>query len=133
MGSGVKGYWLLTWLGLFSNVAAILFFAFVVGFYNPSFRAGNISFSAAIHWPSAIVGIVACSGLLAERRWGVILAIVALSMTIIGSSSYGIFLLQSEKSLTDLSLTSFLISIFNFVALIYWCRPVHRKTKRIRL
>ncbi len=133
MVGNLKGYWLLTWLGLFSNVAAILFFAFVVSFYNPSFRAGNISFSAAIHWPSAVVGIVACSGLLAERRWGVVLAIVALSMTIIGSSSYAIFLLQSEKYLSTLGLISFSIFILNAIALLYWCRPAHRKAKRIRL
>ena len=133
MVSGVKGYWLLTWLGLLSNVGAILFFAFVVSFYNPSFRAGNISFSAAIHWPAAVVGIVACSGLLAERRWGVVLAIVALSMTIIGSLTYAVFLLQSENGLSNLSFIAFLISLFNSLALIYWCRPAHRKTQRIRL
>ena len=133
MNTSLKGYWLLTWLGLFSNVGAILFFAFVVSFYNPSFRAGNISFSAAIHWPSAVVGIVACAGLLAERRWGVVLAIIALSMTIIGSSSYAIFLLQSEKYFSNLSLIAFLITFLNSMALIYWCRPGHRRTKRIRL
>ena len=121
MRDSLKGYWLLTWLGLLSNVAAILFFAFVVTFYNPSFRAGNISFSAAIHWPSAVVGIVACSGLLAERRWGVVLAIIALSMTIIGSLSYALFLLQSEQYLSNLGIISFIITITNSLALIYWC------------
>ena len=133
MDTSVRGYWLLTWLGLLANVSVILFFAFVVSFYDPSFRAGNISFSAAIHWPSAVVGIVACSGLIAERRWGVILAIVALSMTIIGTLSYAIFLLQTEKYLSPLGSTSFLISALNSIALAYWCRPSHRKRKRIKI
>ncbi|KGG12225.1 MULTISPECIES: hypothetical protein [Prochlorococcus] len=133
MRASLRGYWFLTWLGLFSNIGAIIFFAFVVSFYNPSFRVGNISFSAGIHWPSAVVGIVACSGLLAERRWGVILAIVALSMTIIGCTSHAIFLIQSEKYFSDLSIIASLISALNLMALIYWCRPAHRKTKRIRL
>jgi len=133
MDTSVRGYWLLTWLGLLANVSVILFFAFVVSFYDPSFRAGNISCSAAIHWPSAVVGIVACSGLIAERRWGVILAIVALSMTIIGTLSYAIFLLQTEKYLSPLGSTSFLISALNSIALAYWCRPSHRKRKRIKI
>ncbi len=129
----IRGYWFLTWLGLLSNVAAILFFAFVVSFYDPSLRAGNIGFSAGIHWPSAIVGIVACSGLLAERRWGVILSIIALSMTLVGTLSYGVVLVLSEKYFSPLSITSFIISAANLFALIYWCRPAHRRSKRIRL
>ena len=133
MVGSVKGYWLLTWLGLISNIAVIVFFAFVVSFYNPTLRVENISFSAAIHWTSAVVGIVACSGLLAERRWGVILAIVSLSMTIIGSLSHALTLLVSENQFSDLSKIAFLISVLNSLALIYWCRPSHRKAKRIRL
>ena len=93
MGPRLNGYWLMTWLGLVANLIALP----VIGLL--AFREGsssgiaitNISLAFSLAWPAAIVGIVASAGLLAQRRWGVILAIVALSMSLAGAIPYGLF------------------------------------------
>ena len=91
MGSGMRGYWTLTWFGLISNTVAIPFIAFVVG-SGPPLQIANITLAISLAWPAAITGIVASAGLFAQRSWGVILSIVALSMTLSGTLPYGIIL-----------------------------------------
>ena len=130
MRSSVRGYWLLAWLGLLANVAVLPFIG-AIAFGNPHLQMVNIILAISLAWPAAIVGIVACAGLLAEKRWGVILAIVALSMSLSGAFPYGIVRLIIEKDLLRLSGLSILISILNLLALIYWCRPAHRRGIRL--
>jgi len=89
MGSGLRGYWILTWFGLISNTLAIPFIAYVVG-SGPPLQAANITLAISLAWPAAVTGIVASAGLIAQRGWGVILSIVALSMTLSGTLPYGI-------------------------------------------
>ena len=131
MGTTVRGYWLLTWIGLLANVAALPVIA-LVAFAGPPLQAANISLAISLGWPAAIVGIVGSAGLLAERRWGVIVAIVALSMALSASLPYGIvrLVLVREES-QPLSGLSLCMAILNLLALIYWCRPVHRKGLRL--
>ncbi len=130
MSKGVRGYWLLTWIGLLANVAALPVIG-LVAFAGPPLQAANISLAISLAWPAAIVGIVASAGLLAERRWGVILAIVALSMALSASLPYGIVRLVLVRDPHALSGLSLLMAIFNLLALIYWCRPAHRKSVRL--
>ncbi len=129
MRKSVRGYWLLSWTGLFANVIALPFIAFVVG-SGPPLQATNISMAISLAWPAAIVGIVASAGLLAERQWGIILAIVALSMVLSGTLPYSIIRLVREQDFFGLSGLSLLVSVLNLLGLIYWCLPGHR---RIRL
>ena len=129
MGSGMRGYWTLTWFGLVSNTLAIPFIAFVVR-SGPPLQAANITLAISLAWPAAVVGIVAASGLFAQRVWGVILTIVALSMTLSGSLPYGIVRLAREKDIFGISGLTLLIALLNLLALLYWCRRGHR---RIRL
>tara|TARA_B100000700_G_C14920703_1_gene796927 strand:- start:774 stop:1169 length:396 start_codon:yes stop_codon:yes gene_type:complete len=126
----LPGYWLLTWLGLVSNVAVIPFIG-LIAFRNPDLQIVNVSLAISLAWPASIVGIVASSGLLAERKWGVILAIVALSMALTGTLPYGIVRMLIEKDLLGVSGISLLIAALNLLALIYWCRPGHRKGIRL--
>ena len=92
MGPRLNGYWLMTWLGLVANLIALP----VIGLLafreegSSGIAVTNISLAFSLAWPAAIVGIVASAGLLAQRRWGVILAIVALSMSLAGTLPYGI-------------------------------------------
>ncbi len=130
MGNLVKGYWLFTWIGLLANIAALPIIAIVV-FAGPPLQAANISLAISIAWPSAIVGIVASGGLLAQRRWGVILALVALSMALSVSLPYGIVRLALVKDFQSLGGLSLFLSTLNLMALIYWSRPIHRKNKRL--
>ena len=130
MNSHVRGYWALTWIGLLSNIAALPLIA-LVAFAGPPLQAANISLAISLAWPAAIVGIVAAAGLLAERHWGVILAIVALSMALSASLPYGIVRLVIVRESHELSGLSLLMAILNLVALVYWCRPAHRKNLRL--
>ena len=128
MRRGLNGYWIFTWLGLLANIAAIPFIVFVV-WGDTALKSANFWTAIFLGWPAAIVGLVAASGLLAERRWGIIMSIVALSMAVSGTLPYGIYRLFDEGDLWGLSGLSLLIAALNLVALIYWCRPGHRKIR----
>ena len=129
MGSGLRGYWTLTWFGLTSNTLAIPFIAYVVG-SGPPLQTANITIAISLAWPAAVTGIVASAGLFAQRGWGVILSIIALSMTLSGTLPYGIIRLIRLKDFFGISGFALLIAFFNLLALLYWCRRGHR---RIRL
>ena len=129
MGSGLRGCWTLTWFGLISNTIAIPFIAFVVG-SGPPLQTANITLAISLAWPAAVTGIVAAAGLFAQRGWGVILSIVALSMTLSGTLPYGIIRLIKLNDIFGISGLTLLIAFLNLLALIYWCRRGHR---RIRL
>ncbi len=127
---GVLGYWTMTWLGLFANIVAMPVIG-IVAFAGPPLQTANISLAFSIAWPSAIVGVVGCSGLLAERKWGVILSIIALSMALSSSLPYGIVRLVLVKESYQITMISLFIATLNLISLIYWCRPIHRKTRRL--
>ena len=131
MNRSLRGYWILTWAGLLANLAAIPVIAFVVGSGPPLYTA-NLSLAISLAWPATVVGIVASAGLFAQRTWGVILSIVALSMALSGTLPYGIVRLIREQDFLGISGLSLLIAVLNLLALIYWCRPGHRN-RRIRL
>ena len=128
MSTRLRGYWSLAWLGLISNVIAIPFIALVVASPQP-LQAANVTLAISLAWPTCIVGIVASAGLFAERNWGVILSIVALSMALSGTLPYGIVRLVKEGDIFGLSGLSLLIAILNLLALLYWCRSGHRKLR----
>jgi len=130
MVAAVRGYWLMAWLGLLANVAALPIIGWVA-FTDQALQTANISLAFSLAWPAAIVGIVASAGLLAERRWGVIVAIVALSMALAGSLPYGIVRLVLVKDPQALGGFSLVMFVLNLLALLYWCRPVHRQGGRL--
>ena len=85
----VIGYWTLAWLGLISNIIAIPIITLIL-IYNTPLRVANITLATSLGWPSAIVGIVSSSALLAQKKWGVTLTLVSLSMVIAGTTPYSI-------------------------------------------
>ena len=126
----LKGYWVMTWLGLMINTAAIPIIALVV-FSGPPLQVANLTIASSIAWPACVLGIVASSGLLAQRNWGVILAITSLSMALATSLPYGIVRLIIVKDFYSIGSFSILFSIVNLLALIYWCQPSHRRNMRL--
>ena len=130
MSTGFRGYWSLSWLGLLSNVIALPSIAYVLS-SEDSLQIANLSIAISLAWPSAIVGIVASAGLLAERRWGIILSIVSTSMVIAAALPYGIIRLLLEGDLFGLSGICLIIAILNLLGLIYWVLPVHRRNIRL--
>ena len=125
------GYWTLTWLGLISNIIAIPIISYITIFLPP-LRVANITLASSLGFPAAIVGIVASSALLAERKWGVTLTLVSLSMVIAGTVPYSIVRLITEKEgIFGIGSFTFLIALLSIVALLYWCNPKHRRTIRL--
>ena len=130
MSTGFRGYWSLSWLGLLSNVIALPSIAYVLS-SDASLQIANLSIAISLAWPSAIVGIVASAGLLAERRWGIIMSIVSTSMVVAAALPYGIIRLLLEDDLFGLSGICLIIAVLNLLGLIYWVLPVHRRNIRL--
>ncbi len=124
------GYWILSWLGLITNILALPIIGLVISL-GPPLKVANITLAISLGWPAAIVGIVASSALLAERRWGITLTLISLSMIICGSLPYSIVRIINLKDYLGFGGLTLSVSLFSVAALIYWCLPSHRK--RIRL
>ena len=126
----VFGYWTLAWVGLISNIIALPIIALIIS-YGPTLKVANITLAISLGWPSAIVGIVSSSALLAEKKWGITLTLVALSMVISGTAPYSIFRLVALKDIFGIGGFTLLSSLFGILALIYWCNPKHRRSIRL--
>jgi len=125
------GYWTLTWLGLISNIIAIPIISYITIFLDP-LRVANITLASSLGLPAAIVGIVASSALLAERKWGVTLTLVSLSMVIAGTLPYSIVrLIREKEGIFGIGSFTFLIALLSILALLYWCNPKHRRSIRL--
>ena len=129
MSERIAGYWILSWIGLISNIVALPVITLVV-IYGPPLRIANMTLAISLGWPAAIVGIISSAALLAERKWGVTLTLISLSMVIAGSLPYSIFRLISIGDFLGLGGVTLVISILNVMALVYWCLPNHKR--RIR-
>ena len=125
----VLGYWTLAWVGLIGNIIALPIIALIVS-YGPPLKVANITLAISLGWPAAIVGIVSSSALLAEKKWGVTLTLVSLSMTIAGTTPYSIFRLVTLKDIFGIGGFTLLSSLFCILLLIYWCNPKHRRNIR---
>ena len=124
------GYWSLAWIGLISNVIALPAIALVIS-YGPPLKVANITLAISLGWPAAIVGIVSSAALLAERKWGVTLTLVSLSMVISGMTPYSIIRLITLKDFMGIGGFTLLTTVLSSVALIYWCNPKHRRKIRL--
>jgi len=126
----IIGYWTLSWIGLISNIVALPVIALVIS-YGPPLKVANMTLAISLGWPAAIVGIVSSSALLAERKWGVTLALISLSMVISGALPYSIVRLINLHDYLGLGGLTLITSLFSVLALLYWCLPNHRKSFRL--
>ena len=126
----IIGYWTLSWIGLIANIVALPVIALVIS-YGPPLKVANMTLAISLGWPAAIVGIVSSSALLAERKWGVILALISLSMVITGALPYSIVRLINLKDYIGIGGLTLITSLCSVLALLYWCRPNHRKSIRL--
>lgn len=126
----VLGYWSLAWVGLIGNVIALPIIALIIS-YGPPLKVANITLAISLGWPSAIVGIVSSSALLAEKKWGITLTLVSLSMVISGMAPYSIVRLATLKDIFGIGGFTLLTSLFGMLALIYWCNPKHKRNIRL--
>ena len=126
----IIGYWTLSWIGLIANIVALPIIALVIS-YGPPLKVANMTLAISLGWPAAIVGIVSSSALLAERKWGVTLALISLSMVISGALPYSIVRLINLQDYAGIGGLTLITSIFSVLALLYWCLPNHRKNIRL--
>ena len=126
----VFGYWTLAWVGMISNIIALPIIALIIS-YGPPLKVANITLAISLGWPSAIVGIVSSSALLAEKKWGITLTLISLSMIISGTAPYSIVRLVNLKDIFGIGGLTLLSALFAVLALIYWCNPKHRRTIRL--
>ena len=124
------GYWTLAWLGLISNIIAIPISTLIIIFVPP-LKVSNYTLAISLGWPAAIVGIVSSAALLAERKWGVTLTLVSLSMVISGMGPYSVVRLITLKDIFGIGGFTLLTTLLSTFALIYWCNPKHRRSIRL--
>ena len=124
------GYWALSWVGLISNIIALPIIALIISF-GPPLKVANITLAISLGWPTAIVGIVSSAALLAEKKWGVTLTIVSLSMAISGMGPYSLVRLITLQDVFGIGGVTLLTTILSTFALLYWCNPKHRRTIRL--
>ena len=127
----LKGYWTMAWLGLISNIIAIPISTLIIIFVPP-LKVANYTLAISLGWPAAIIGIVSSSALLAEKKWGVTLTLVSLSMVIAGTGPYSIVRLATLKEgIYGIGSFTLLTTLASVLALLYWCDPKHRRTIRL--
>ena len=126
----VIGYWTLAWIGLISNIIALPTITLITIFIPP-YRAANITLASSLGWPAAIVGIISSSALLAERKWGVTLTLVSLSMVISGMGPYSVVRLITLQDIYGVGGFTLLTTLLSMLALLYWCNPKHRRSIRL--
>ncbi|MFZ9621861.1 MAG: Hepatitis C virus core protein [Prochlorococcaceae cyanobacterium] len=122
-----RGYQTLAWLGLIGNIL-VLPLAVMAILSDRLWQTANIAVGAGAVLPTAVVGIIACVALLQWRRWGQILAIVALSMALATALPYGIVRIVMVAQ--DRGLTAVVAAVFWGVcaaALVFWSRPAIRR------
>ncbi|MFZ9566980.1 MAG: hypothetical protein ACO28R_05645 [Vulcanococcus sp.] len=113
----------LAGVGLGLNLVALLALPVWLAADVPLVTANLVVGLAAI-LPSLVLGIIASAALLARRRWGRVLAIVALSLSLAVALSYGIVwlvLVPLGRTWLAMALGSF--SITALLLLIYWSLP----------
>ena len=125
------GYWALSWIGLISNIIALPIIALIISF-GPPLKVANITLAISLGWPAAIVGIVSSAALLAERKWGITLTLVSLSMVIAGTAPYSIVrLIRLKEGVFGIGSFTLLIALLSLIVLLYWCNPKHRRNIRL--
>ena len=122
------GYWALSWIGLISNIVALPIIALSLG---PPLKVANITLAISLGWPAAIVGIISSAALLAERKWGVTLTLVSLSMVISGMGPYSVVRLITLKDIYGVGGFTLITTLLSTLALLYWCNPKHRRSIRL--
>ena len=124
------GYWTLAWLGLISNIITIPISTLIIIFVPP-LKVANYTLAISLGWPAAIIGIVSSSALLAQKKWGVTLTLVSISMVIAGTGPYSIVrLVKLKEGIFGIGSFTLLIALLSVLALLYWCNPKHRRSIR---
>ena len=112
--------------GLAANVVWLILASLALSQPDP-LQTANLVLALAAWIPSAVVGLIASLALLWRRRWGIVLALVALSLQILVLIPYGIVricLVSDARGLTA-SLTAAVLVIV-ILLIVHWGRALAR-------
>jgi len=113
----------LAWIALLLNAAGLPALVRLLTSGGPM-AAANWSVGMSAILPALVLGVVAAAGLVKGRRWGRVVAIVALSLGLAVSLSYGVVwlvLVPAGRPLVAVALG--VLALAQLLALIYWCLP----------
>ena len=113
----------LGWLGLVVNVAALPWLAQLLA-SGGAMGAANWAVGTAAILPALVLGVVASAALIKRRRWGRVVAIVALALALAVTLGYGIvWLVLVPLGRPLVAVTLGLLSVAQVLLLIYWSMP----------
>lgn len=113
----------LAWIGLVLNAAGLPALAKLLS-SGGSMAAANWAVGASAILPALVLGVVASAALVKRRRWGRVVAIVALALSLAVSLSYGVVwlaLVSVDRPVVAVVLGVLVVA--ELLALIYWCLP----------
>lgn len=113
----------LAWAGLLANGAALAGLPLAVALPGPLATARLVVGLAAV-LPALVLGLVACGGLLARRRWGRTVALVALGLGLAVALAGGIVwlvLVPHQRGSTAMGLA--VLWVLQLLLLIRWSLP----------
>ena len=113
----------LAWLGLLVNAAALPWLLQLLG-SGGAMAPANWAVGLSAILPALVLGVVASAALLKRRRWGRVVAIVALALSLAVTVSYGVVwlvLVPLGRALVAVGLGVFTVA--ELLLLIYWCLP----------
>lgn len=113
----------LAWIGLLLNAAGLPALVKLLS-SGGSMAAANWAVGASAILPALVLGVVASAALVKRRRWGRVVAIVALALSLAVSLSYGVVwlaLVSVDRPVVAVVLGVLVVA--ELLALIYWCLP----------
>jgi hypothetical protein len=113
----------LAWAGLLANGAALLGLPLAIGVPGPLPLARLVVGLAAV-LPALVLGVVACAALLAQRRWGRTVALVALGLGLavgLGAGIVWLVLVPGQRAATGVGLGG--LWLLQLLLLIRWSLP----------
>ena len=114
-------------VGLAANLLGLIAASVVIGLPDP-WHTANLVLAISAWIPTAVVGVVACIALISRRGWGMVLALVALSLQLLVLVPYGIVrlsLLVSERSQDLVAVISLVVAVV--LLIVYWSRALRRQ------
>ena len=112
--------------GLVANVVWLILASLALSQPDP-LQTANLVLALAAWIPSAVVGLIASLALLWRRRWGIVLALVALSLQILVLIPYGIVrvcLVSEARGLTATLTAAVLVIVI--LLIVHWGRALAR-------
>ena len=112
--------------GLAANVVWLILASLALSQPDP-LQTANLVLALAAWIPSAVVGLIASLALLWRRRWGIVLALVALSLQILVLIPYGIVrvcLVSDARGLTATLTAAVLVIVI--LLIVHWGRALAR-------